>query len=128
MTQVFDERHGRLTLAIAGLAALATYLDTTVLFVAFPAISDDFGESAVSTLSWVLNGYTIVFAALLVPAGKLADRLGHRQAFLVGSGLFTAASVACGLAPNVELLIGARVLQGIGSAILIPASDRKSVV
>ncbi len=118
----FDERHGRTTLAIAGLAALATYLDTTILFVAFPDISRTFDGSSASTLSWVLNGYTIVFAALLVPSGKLADRLGHRQAFLVGSGVFTVASMACGLAPNIEFLIIARVFQGVGAAILIPAS------
>ncbi|MGI9598135.1 MAG: DHA2 family efflux MFS transporter permease subunit [Acidimicrobiales bacterium] len=118
----FDEGRSRLTLAIAALAALATYLDTTILFVAFPDITDTFGESSASTLSWVLNGYTITFAALLVPAGKLADRLGHRRAFLTGSAIFPAASMACGLAPTVALLIAARVVQGIGAAILIPAS------
>ena len=122
MPNPVEERRGRLTLGIAALAALATYLDTTILFVAFPAITDTFGDSAPSTLSWVLNGYTIAFAALLVPAGKLADRLGHRLAFLAGSGLFTVASLACGLAPTVVLLIVARVFQGMGSAILVPAS------
>jgi len=94
----FDERAGRLTLAIAALAAMATYLDTTILFVAFPDITQTFGDSSTSTLSWVLNGYTITFAALLVPAGKLGDRLGHRRAFLTGSALFTAASMAVGWA------------------------------
>ncbi len=118
----FDEQRARLTLAIAALAALATYLDTTILFVAFPDITDTFGDSSASTLSWVLNGYTITFAALLVPSGKLADRLGHRRAFLTGSAVFTTASMACGLAPNVGLLIVARIFQGTGSAILIPAS------
>ena len=121
-TPEFDVGHGRLTLAIAGLAALATYLDTTILFVAFPGITESFGDSSTSTLSWVLNAYTIAFAALLVPAGKLADRLGHRLAFIVGSGTFTAASMACGLAPTVGILIVARVLQGTGAAILVPAS------
>ena len=121
MTAV-DARAGRLTLAVAGLAALATYLDTTILFVAFPDIRESFGESSASTLSWVLNGYTIVFAALLVPSGKLADRLGHRLAFLVGSAVFTVASMACGFAPNVGWLIAARVFQATGSAILVPAS------
>ena len=118
----FDERTGRLTLSIAALAAMATYLDTTILFVAFPDITRTFGDSSTSTLSWVLNGYTITFAALLVPAGKLADRLGHRRAFLSGSALFTTASMACGFAPSVALLIVARIIQGAGSAILIPAS------
>lgn len=118
----FDERAGRLTLAIAALAALATYLDTTILLVAFSDITKTFGESSTSTLSWVLNGYTITFAALLVPAGKLADRLGHRRAFLTGSAVFTISSIACGFAPNAALLIVLRIFQGAGSAILVPAS------
>lgn len=117
-----DLRHGRLTLGIGGLAALATYLDTTILFVAFPGITASFGESSASTLSWVLNAYTIVFAALLVPAGKLADRFGHRLAFLIGSAVFSVASIACGLAPNVGSLIVGRIFQGAGAAILVPAS------
>ena len=117
-----DERRARATLAVAALAALATYLDTTILFVAFPDITASFGQSSPSTLSWVLNGYTIAFAALLVPAGKLADRLGHRRVFLTGSAVFTVASLACGLAPSVALLIAARVVQGVGAAILVPAS------
>ncbi|MFV0258977.1 MAG: DHA2 family efflux MFS transporter permease subunit [Acidimicrobiales bacterium] len=117
-----SERNARRTLTIASLATLATFLDTTVLFVAFPDISATFAGSAPATLSWVLNGYTIVFAALLIPAGKLADRVGHRRAFLAGSALFTAASMACGLAPTVELLILFRVVQAIGAAALIPSS------
>lgn len=116
------ERHAWLTLAIAALATLATFLDTTVLYVAFPDISATFAGAGASELSWVLNAYTIVFAALLVPAGKLADRLGHRLAFLVGSALFTVASMACGLAPNVELLIAFRIVQAVGAAVLIPSS------
>ncbi|NDE60409.1 MAG: MFS transporter, partial [Acidimicrobiia bacterium] len=117
-----DERRARVILAVAGLAALATYLDTTLLFVAFPDIKATFGDSPASTLSWVLNAYTIAFAAVLVPAGKVADRVGHRRSFLVGSATFTIASMVCGLAPNVQLLIVARIAQGIGAAILIPSS------
>lgn len=111
-----------MTLAVAALATLATFLDTTILFVAFPDISATFDGASTSTLSWVLNAYTIVFAALLVPAGKLADRVGHRRSFLAGSALFTAASMACGVATSVEMLIGFRVLQAAGAAILIPSS------
>ncbi|HUG86041.1 MAG TPA: DHA2 family efflux MFS transporter permease subunit [Euzebya sp.] len=114
--------HSRRTLVIASLATLATFLDTTVLFVAFPAISRTFTDASPSQLSWVLNAYTIVFAALLIPAGKLADRVGHRQMFLAGSTVFTVASMACGLAPSVEVLIGFRVLQAAGAAALIPSS------
>ncbi|MEZ5226743.1 MAG: DHA2 family efflux MFS transporter permease subunit [Acidimicrobiales bacterium] len=116
------EQHGRLTLAIASLATLATFLDTTILFVAFPDISATYESSSPSALSWVLNAYTIVFAALLIPAGKIADRQGHRRVFLAGSAAFTAASMACGLAPTLELLIVFRVVQAAGAAMLIPAS------
>lgn len=115
-------RHANLTLAISALATLATFLDTTILFVAFPDISETFTDATPSELSWVLNAYTIVFAALLVPAGKLADRFGHKLAFVSGSALFTVASMACGLAPNVSLLIVFRVFQAAGAAILIPSS------
>ena len=71
--------HSRRTLMIASLAVLATFLDTTILFVAFPDITATFSGTSASELSWVLNAYTIVFAAMLIPAGKLADRVGHRQ-------------------------------------------------
>ena len=111
-----------ITLWIAGLAALAIYLDTTILFVAFPEIGATFDGESPSVLSWVLNGYTIVFAALLVPGGKAGDRFGHRQAFLAGSVVFTIASMMCGWAQTVEWLIAARVGQGVGAALLIPAS------
>ncbi len=112
----------RRTLVISSLATLATFLDTTILFVAFPDVSATFADSSPSTLSWVLNAYTIVFAALLIPAGKLADRIGDRRVFLAGSALFTTASMVCGLAPNIELLIVARAVQAAGGAALIPAS------
>src|SRR4029079_7657386 len=88
------DTHSRKTLAVAGLAVLVTFLDTTVLFVAFPDISPTFSSASAAELSWVLNAYTIAFAALLVPAGKLADRLGHKRVFLIGSAPFTPASGA----------------------------------
>lgn len=112
----------RRTLTIASLATLATFLDTTILYVAFPDISATFAGTDAAALSWVLNAYTIVFAALLIPAGKAADRVGHRRLFLGGSALFTAASVACGLAPTAETLIAFRVVQAVGAAALIPSS------
>lgn len=114
--------HSRTTLTIASLATLATFLDTTILFVAFPDISQTFDGNSASQLSWVLNAYTIVFAALLIPAGKLADRVGHRKVFLVGSTAFTMASMACGLAPSAEVLIAFRIVQAAGAAALIPSS------
>ena len=115
-------REARLTLAVASLAVLAVFLDTTVLFVAFPDIVATFDSVAPAQLSWVLNAYTIVFAALLVPAGKFADRLGHKRTFLFGSTLFTVASMACGLAPSPGVLIAFRIVQAIGAATLIPSS------
>ena len=114
--------NGNATLAIASLAAMATYLDSSVLFVAFPDITNSFSNATTATLSWVLNAYTITFAALLVPAGKLGDRLGPRRALYVGSAIFTLASMVCGLAGSIELLIFARVLQGVGAAVLVPSS------
>ncbi len=112
----------RSTLLIASLATLATFLDTTILYVAFPDITATFTGTSTSALSWVLNAYTIVFAALLIPAGKLADRVGHRRVFLAGSIVFTVASMACGFAPSAELLIAFRIIQAGGAAALIPAS------
>ena len=112
----------RRTLLIASLATLATFLDTTVLFVAFPDINRTFVHASPAQMSWVLNAYTIMFGALLIPAGKLADRVGHRRVFLAGATAFTIASMACGLAPSVELLIGFRVVQAVGAAALIPSS------
>ena len=114
--------HSNRTLVIASLATLATFLDTTILYVAFPDIAATFADTGASELSWVLNAYTIVFAALLIPAGKVADRIGHRRVFLGGSALFTAASIACGLAPTADALIVFRILQAAGGAALIPSS------
>ena len=114
--------HSRRTLTIASLAVLATFLDTTILYVAFPDITATFSNTSASELSWVLNAYTIVFAAMLIPAGKLADRIGHRKVFLAGSIVFTVASMACGLAPSAELLIVFRIVQAVGAAALIPSS------
>lgn len=110
------------TLAVTCLAIFAVNLDTTVLFVAFPAIRRTFAGVSASELSWVLNGYTIVFGALLVPAGRLADRVGRRAMFSAGVTVFTVASLACGLAPTPWTLVAARVLQAVGAAMLLPTS------
>ena len=109
-------------LASTSLAVFAVFLDTTILFVAFPAIRADFSEVSPSTLSWVLNAYTIVFAALLIPAGRLADRIGRRRTFLAAVVVFTIASMLCGLAPTAGLLVAARILQAVGAAALVPSS------
>ena len=111
-----------IVLASTSLAVFAVFLDTTIGFVSFPAISATFHSSGPSTLSWVLNAYTLVFAALLIPAGRLADRIGRRKMFMIGVVVFTTGSMLCGLAPNVGFLIGAEMLEAIGAAILVPSS------
>ena len=86
------DANARRTLVIASLATLATFLDTTILYVAFPDIGRTFGSASAADLSWVLNAYTIVFAAVLIPAGKFADRFGHRRAMSL-EGIRTALDV-----------------------------------
>jgi len=109
-------------LLVTGVAVFMAFLDVTIVNVAFPSIREEFPDTSLAGLSWVLNAYNIVFAALLVPAGRLADLLGRRRIFFVGMGLFLAASALCGLAPSVEVLIGARVVQAAGAALLVPTS------
>lgn len=107
---------------IASSAVFLVSLDTTMLFAAFDALRHSFEGTSAAELSWVLNGYTVVYAAMLIPAGGLADAHGRRRVFRLGVALFVAASVACGAAPSVGWLIAARVLQAIGAALLTPAS------
>ena len=115
-------RNPWIVLTSTSLAVFAVFLDTTILFVAFPAITADFSSVSPSALSWVLNAYTIVFAALLVPGGRLADRVGRRRTFISAVVLFTAASMLCGLAPTAGWLIATRVVQAVGAAALVPSS------
>src|SRR5918992_4954598 len=103
-------------------AIFITILDMFIVNIAFPDILRDFEGSSISELSWVLNGYAIVFAALLVPMGKLGDVIGRRLVFQVGTLLFVAASALAAVAPSPGLLIAARVLQGVGAAAITPTS------
>jgi EmrB/QacA subfamily drug resistance transporter len=114
----------RRTLALLAVCAggYLAFLDTTIVNVSFPSISASFPEADRSALSWVLDGYFIVIAALLVPAGGVADRIGRKRTFLFGVGLFIATSIACAAAPSLELLVAARVLQGVAAAIVAPVS------
>jgi EmrB/QacA subfamily drug resistance transporter len=109
-------------LIVTSVAVFMAFLDVTIVNVAFPSIERAFPDTPVAGLSWVLNAYNIVFAAVLVPAGRLADLLGRRRVFFGGLALFLAASAACGLAPSAEVLIGARALQAVGAALLVPTS------
>ena len=96
-------------------------LDVSVVNVAIQPIGAELGGS-VSGLQWVVNAYTVAFAALILSAGALGDRIGARRVFLAGFGLFTVASAACGLAPTLPALIAARAVQGSGAAVLVPCS------
>jgi EmrB/QacA subfamily drug resistance transporter len=108
-------------LIVTSVAVFMGFLDVTIVNIAFPDIEASFSDS-LAGLSWILNAYNIVFAALLVPAGRLADRVGRRRMFFIGMGTFLAASAVCGLAPSVEVLVAARVFQAAGGAMLVPTS------
>ncbi len=111
--------------AVVGVLALAVFMSSLDLFIvnlAFPYISRQYPGTSLSSLSWVLNAYTIVFAAVLVPAGRWADRIGRRRLFVAGLAVFSAGSVLCGLAPGVAALIAARVIQAAGAGVMVPAS------
>ncbi len=115
-------RGHRSAVAIACAGAFLAFLDATIVNIAFPDISRSFAGSGRDALSWVLDGYFVVIAALLVPAGGLADRFGHKRIFLLGVAGFTGASLLCAAAPSLGLLIAFRVLQGIGAAMVAPTS------
>ncbi len=97
-------------------------LDVFIVNIAFPQIHTDFPGAGLASLSWILNSYTIVFAAFLIVAGRWSDGFGRKRAFLLGVALFVAASAACAAAPSIPFLVGARAVQGLGAALLMPAS------
>ena len=109
------------TLALVAFALFMIMLDNTVVNVALPAIQSDLNMS-VSSLEWVVSGYALTFAVLMLTGGKLADMLGRRLIFVVRLGIFALSSLACGLAGSAALLIGARVIQGVGAALMMPAT------
>ncbi len=111
----------RLILAICCLSLLIVGMDVTIVNVALPSIRRDFAAS-VSSLQWTTAGYTVVLASLLMLGGSTADRLGRARVFKLGLALFTVASLACSLAPGIGWLIGFRMLQGIGGAMLNPVA------
>lgn len=122
MDQVaFASRAGKWVLAAAVLGSGLAFLDGTVVNVALPAIGEDLNAST-SALQWILNGYLLTLASLILLGGSLGDRFGRRKIFVFGVGLFTVASLLCAIAPNVEALIGARLIQGVGGAMLTPGS------
>ncbi len=111
-----------LTALIVLTGVFLSSLDLFIVNIAFPSISATYHGESLSSLSWVLSAYTIVFAAALVPAGRWADRAGRKRAFLLGLAVFTASSALCAVAPSLDLLVGARVLQATGGALMLPTS------
>jgi EmrB/QacA subfamily drug resistance transporter len=109
------------TLGAVAFGLFMIMLDNTVVFVALSSIQSDLHISQ-SELEWVVNGYALTFAVLMLTGGKLADMLGRRRIFIVGLTIFTASSLACGLATGAGFLIGARVVQGVGAALMNPAT------
>ena len=116
------ERRALLVFIVTSLGAFMASLDLSIVNVAFPALEHSFSHTSRASLAWVITAYSIVFAALLVTAGRSADRLGRRRVFFTGIFVFAAGSALCGLAPSVGLLIGGRVTQGVGAALLLPSS------
>lgn len=109
------------TLAAALLGFFVVTFDAVVVNVALPSIRDDLG-GGISGLQWVVDGYTLMFAGLLLTSGAVADRIGARRAFGFGLALFVAASIGCGLAPSMVVLVLARFVQGSAAAVMMPAS------
>ncbi len=110
-----------LVLLVVSAAVFLSALDLLIVNIAFPTLSAEF-DASTGALSWVLNGYTIVFAALLAPAGRTADRIGRRRVFLAGLTTFLAGSLGCASAWNLESLVAFRVVQGTGGALVTATS------
>ena len=116
-----DRRRALRVLALSSLGVFVVFLDTTIVNVAFETISRGF-HTTTGHLAWVLNAYSLVFAAVLIPAGRLADRYGRKRVFLIGITGFAVTSALCGAAPSAGTLIGARALQAAFAALVTPTS------
>jgi MFS family permease len=109
------------TLGLTSLAFFIVGLDALVVITALPAIHRELGAS-LESLQWAVNGYSLAWAASITTAAALGDRQGRRRWFAVGLALFALSSAACALSPNIEVLVAARVVQGIGAGIVMPLS------
>ncbi|WP_327287509.1 MFS transporter [Streptomyces sp. NBC_01198] len=116
-----DSRRARWVLILGSLGAFMVFLDTTIVNIAFETISRSF-HTDTGRLAWVLNAYSLVFAAMLIPAGRVADRYGRKRIFIVGIAGFALMSALCGLAPGAGVLITARALQAVFAALVVPSS------
>ena len=121
MTVKFGTPKGRWVIAGTALGSGVAFLDGTVVNIALPAIADDF-HTSLAGLQWTVNAYLVMLSALLLLGGSLGDHYGRRRMYVVGLVGFTGASLLCGVAPNTAFLIGARALQGVGAALLVPGS------
>jgi len=117
----FGTAAGRWVIAVTVMGSGMAFLDSTVVNVALPEIGRDF-DATTESLQWILNGYLLTLASLILLGGALGDRYGRRRVFVAGVGLFTVASAFCAAAPSDELLVAARLLQGVGGALLTPGS------
>jgi EmrB/QacA subfamily drug resistance transporter len=117
----FGTSRARWVLAATALGSGMAFLDGTVVNVALPAMGEDL-DADMAGLQWIINGYMLLLASLILISGSLGDRLGRRRIFVVGVIWFAAASAICAIAPNLEVMIAGRVLQGIGGALLTPGS------
>lgn len=117
----FGEARGRWVLLATVLGSGMAFIDATVVNIALPRIGESL-DAGIAGLQWTINGYTLTLAALILLGGSLGDRFGRRRLFVVGIVWFAVASLACGLAPNIESLVAARAVQGIGGALLTPGS------
>src|ERR1700757_1540547 len=111
----------RWLLTASSFGFVVVQLDVTIVNVALPQIGSQL-HAGVTGLQWIVDAYTLSFAALLISAGVIGDRFGSRRVYLSGFSIFTAASILCGFAPNIGTLILARALQGSGAALLVPSS------
>lgn len=116
-----NDKTGFWVLCSAILASSMAFIDGSALNVALPALQDDLGASGASLL-WIINAYGLPLAALILVGGVMGDRFGRKRLFMIGIGIFTVASFACGLAPSTGFLIAARAVQGVGGALMVPGS------
>jgi EmrB/QacA subfamily drug resistance transporter len=112
----------RAVFIVTALGAFMASLDLSIVNVAFPDIEASYRDASSASLSWIITAYSIVFGALLIVGGRTGDRLGRKRVFLGGVAVFLLGSFLCGIAPDVATLVGARALQGVGAAFLVPAS------
>src|SRR5258708_30566430 len=117
-----NEAHPSALLAILCVATFMTSLDVFIVNVGLRLIGKDLGSASLADLSWIITAYAIVLAALLVPAGRLADRYGVKQAFLFGLAVFTLGSLGCVLSTDLWVIVGLRCVQAVGAAALVPTS------